>query len=837
MLPQAAPHAPATETSPYTDFAAGHYPRVPRAKVQRQYLPAPDQLLFEGQPKGLVLLTSEGSPFTAAVCEALLGAGYAVAAVQLPESIVRPTALPAGVQVYTLPEASDAAIGTLVKGLAQPATHFIHLHPHLRFPLGKLGLPFEKEKQLAKVAFFFAKHLKASLNAPTATRSSFLTVTRLDGALGTQNPGNVSAMGGGLNGLVKCMQLEWKSVFCRALDLAPELPATQAAALLLQELQDADQCLLEAAYDAKGKRQTLVAVPTEALPQQLRSSITPNSVFLVTGGARGVTADCVRHIAQTFRCKFILVGRSALSEQEPAWSVGIQEEAALKRKAMEVLTAQGQKPTPKAVQQLVSGVQAQREISDNLSFIRAQGAQVYYAAADVTDGDALRTAIAPIVAQTGPVTGILHGAGRLADKLIEHKTEADFDAVFDVKVQGLLAVTQAVDIHHIQHVVFFSSVAGFYGNLGQSDYAMANEVLNRTAHLFKKNHPDWHVVSVNWGAWDGGMVSDALKKMFEAHGVALVPAAEGPASLTDQLCTLLQSQAQVILGGTLPAAIAPTDGTLRTYTLLRRLTEKENPFLSDHVIQGKAVLPIVKASGWMAQSASDLYPGYSVYQVSDARLFKGVVFDGQQPELFYTQVSETQKDEEQITLQVQVSSRGGKLPLPHYAATITLRRQMPQPAAEALPQAVAAPAVADARSLYADGTLFHGTDFQGLEQIVTLDEHGALFRCEHPGVPRKRQGQFPVKEVNGFLTDIMYQTLVVWVRRFAGCASLPLSTAWTRTFAPLPFGRPFYVRLQVQKQDEFCMEADVVAFDAQTGQVYMQAHRASVTLSRALTWN
>ena len=168
-------------------------------------------------------------------------------------------------------------------------------------------------------------------------------------------------------------------------------------------------------------------------------------------------------------------------------------------------------------------------------------------AADVTDAENLKAAVAPVVA-TGVITGIIHGAGRLADKLIENKTATDFDNVYDVKISGLLAATAAANIHDIKHVVLFSSVAGFYGNVGQTDYAIANEVLNRVAHLFKKNHPDVHLASINWGAWDAGMVSGELKKMFEAHGVALVPSEEGPIAMVDQLSDAFFNQPQVILG-------------------------------------------------------------------------------------------------------------------------------------------------------------------------------------------------------------------------------------------------------------------------------------------------
>lgn len=64
--------------------------------------------------------------------------------------------------------------------------------------------------------------------------------------------------------------------------------------------------------------------------------ITSSSVFVVSGGAKGITAECVIRLAQRYRCKFILLGRSPRTVPEAAWvtpaAVAQRDEAALKRK-------------------------------------------------------------------------------------------------------------------------------------------------------------------------------------------------------------------------------------------------------------------------------------------------------------------------------------------------------------------------------------------------------------------------------------------------------------------------------------------------------------------------
>ena len=105
---------------------------------------------------------------------------------------------------------------------------------------------------------------------------------------------------------------------------------------------------------------------------------------------------------------------------------------------------------------------------------------------DVTDVAALKAKIPQAAARIGAVTGIIHGAGNLADKLIEKKTSEDFEKVYTAKVQGLENLLNSIPVSQLQHLVLFSSVTGFYGNIGQSDYAIANEILNwHYAHHWK----------------------------------------------------------------------------------------------------------------------------------------------------------------------------------------------------------------------------------------------------------------------------------------------------------------------------------------------------------------
>ncbi len=258
-------------------------------------------------------------------------------------------------------------------------------------------------------------------------------------------------------------------------------------------------------------------------------------------------------LARQYRAKFILLGRSALAGAEPDWAQGITDDAELKRRIMGALTAAGEKATPAKIQKEFNALQSRRTIEGTLNAITEAGGQAIYCSADVTDQAELLRQIEILTPQTGPITAILHGAGNLADKRIEQKTEQDFETVYSAKVDGLANLLACVPPDQLDTLVLFSSAAGFYGNPGQSDYALANEILNKTAHLIQRTHPHCHVISLNWGPWDGGMVTPALRALFAERNIDIIPIDSGAQMLVDELERRNSPAVQVLVGSPMNA--------------------------------------------------------------------------------------------------------------------------------------------------------------------------------------------------------------------------------------------------------------------------------------------
>ncbi|AUS80084.1 beta keto-acyl synthase [Actinoalloteichus sp. AHMU CJ021] len=373
--------------------------------------------------------------------------------------------------------------------------------------------------------------------APRATERGGLLVTVQDtgGDFGLDGGDPARAWLGGLAALARTAAREWPLASVRALDCArggrgPE----QIAEALVTELT-VGGATPAVGLRADGSRVVPVPVPAAVVPDVDQSRVGPGSVIVVTGGARGVTAAAMRAMAEEHQPYLALIGRTELVEEPPGLD-GATEEADLVRS---LASSWGDRadgpPSPAELAAEARRVLAVREIRATLDDLRALGSPVRYLSVDVRDEAAVAAALDEVRRDWGPITGLVHGAGTLADRLLADKTDEQFDRVLDTKVGGLRALLTATEDDPVELLCVFSSVAGCFGNAGQADYAMANEVLDLVASSQRITRPDCLVRSLAWGPWHGGMVGPALAERFERAGVPLIPLGAGATAFTEEV--------------------------------------------------------------------------------------------------------------------------------------------------------------------------------------------------------------------------------------------------------------------------------------------------------------
>src|SRR4051794_14839109 len=108
--------------------------------------------------------------------------------------------------------------------------------------------------------------------------------------------------------------------------------------------------------------------------------------------------------------------------------------------------------------------------------IQAAGGRALAVGADVSDAEAVETAVAHVVAELGPPVVLVNNAGVTRDNLLFKMTEADWDTVLNVHLRGAFLMSRATQKHMTEagwgRIVNLSSTSAL-GNRGQANYSAA----------------------------------------------------------------------------------------------------------------------------------------------------------------------------------------------------------------------------------------------------------------------------------------------------------------------------------------------------------------------------
>jgi NAD(P)-dependent dehydrogenase (short-subunit alcohol dehydrogenase family)/acyl carrier protein len=549
----------------------------------------------------------------------------------------------------------------------------------------------------------------------------FVTVQDTGGDFGLSGRCPTRAWLGGLSALAKTAALEWPLASVKAIDMERAArPADELADVLEQEML-AGGPEREVGLHADGGRFTLRGTP--AAPPGAEPAFDSESVIVASGGARGVTARALLALARSSHPRIALLGRTELRE-EPECCRGLEDVAELSRALLGTARGEGRTPDPAQLRAEAHGVLAGREIRATLAALEAAGAAVRYFSVDVRDEARLRTTLAEVRETFGPIGGLVHGAGVVADKLLGEKTQEQFDRVFDTKVMGLSGLLSATADDPLRSICLFSSIAARGGNPGQSDYAMANEVLNKVAACeARRRGASCLVRSINWGPWDGGMVGPGLKALFAKRGIPLIPLEEGAQILLGELSRTPASQVEVVVGGTPDGAWSLETRPAETAADVL-VSSRTHPYLDSHRVQDTPVVPVVMVLEWFVRAASAGRPDLVFSACHDLKVLRGIQLElfgdgGQALRLACREVSNTSGARMALELRGADDSLcyTGEVEM----TTPTLPRPETTPAQSALPTLEAFPW--SVSEVY-DRLLFHGPDFRVIRSLDGVAANG-----------------------------------------------------------------------------------------------------------------
>ncbi|MDX6315805.1 MAG: hypothetical protein QOF44_5269, partial [Streptomyces sp.] len=358
----------------------------------------------------------------------------------------------------------------------------------------------------------------------------------------------------GLHGLFRTVAREYPETVARAVDFAVaeagdadavaealvgELLAPDAAPVVLRTA--AGRQGLDLVESALGGLAASGAGPAgDGAAEAAAIGLDRDSVVVLVGGARGITARFAGALASAARCRIELLGRTPEADgpEDPA-TAAAPDETALRA----ALAARGGR-TPAEIQRETALILAQREVAATIERLTSLGSQVRYRSVDFREADAVLQAVKEIHAEHGRLDGVVYAAGVIEDRLIQEKSTESFQRVFGTKADGASALLDALEELELPggpgFAVLFGSISAVLGNRGQSDYAAANDALEALGASWQAR-TGRRALTVHWGPWaptgtyGGGMVTPELGREYTRRGIKLIDPEEGTLALLREL--------------------------------------------------------------------------------------------------------------------------------------------------------------------------------------------------------------------------------------------------------------------------------------------------------------
>jgi acyl transferase domain-containing protein/NAD(P)-dependent dehydrogenase (short-subunit alcohol dehydrogenase family) len=661
------------------------------------------------------------------------------------------------------------------------------------------------------------------------------SISQVDGAFGLRSiSAQCDPREGALAGLIKTAAWEFPGLACKAIDT--DGTEGSLAPVIVEEVFTRGP--VDVGISASGLYTPTLA-PADAAAADSSIRLGADDVILITGGGRGVTFEAALALAERYGPKLVLLGRTPLPGPEPEGLAGLQDEAALKR---ELAARLGRDASPRRIADSYARVLADRELRSNLSRLRATGSPFIYLPTDVTDPVTVSAALTEARSHFGPITAVIHGAGVLADRRIEDLTDEQFESVYRPKVEGIGNLLSALGDDPLKALVLYSSTTARFGRAGQAAYAAANEALNKLARQQATLRPGCRVVAINWGPWEGGMVTPALRSIFESEGIGLIPLRAGAEFLMRELQAADCAAEVVALAGPLPTgtmsghvngATSAGDAPPLSPAFEQRLTLEDLPVLRSHVIGGRAVLPMALHVEWLAHAALHGNPGTVFHGFDDLRIFQGVSLDEGSEILLSGCAGRAVKQGSTWVVPVALVTRRGDREIVHSTARIVLVNELPAPPATT-PLPALEPYARSLDEVYGD-ILFHGEHLRAIERIegIGLDVISGTTRTAPPPSQWLRQplrGQWLAEPL---VLDASFQLAILWSFERHGAVCLPCFAGRYRQFVrAVPVG-PVRMVVRVTDSKPHLARAEIDYLDA-SGRLLGQMQNYECVIDPAL---
>ena len=663
------------------------------------------------------------------------------------------------------------------------------------------------------------KALYATMRRLWETSPFLVSATRMGGYHGYDAAGATNPFGGAVSGFTKSYKKERPDALVKAVDLPPSRKTAALADVLIEETLRDPGAVEIGRVDGERWGVGFTEKPFPALgedgspdgPGGLR--LTSDSVVVITGAAgsivSAITADLARASGGTFH---LLDLTPEPDRDDPDLAAYVTDKDALKATLAARMKERGERPTPVAIDKELGRLERLASALTAIRAVEAAGGTAHYHSVDLTDPDAVAAVMDDIASSTERIDVLLHAAGLEISRNLPEKEPREYDLVFDVKTTGWFTVWRAAQALEVGATVVFSSVAGRFGNQGQTDYSAANGLLCSISSAMRRRCPQTRALALDWTAWGGiGMATrGSIPRIMELAGVQMLPPEAGVAWIRREL-TASDYSGEVIVAGRLGLMAAElhesggiddshlvgghAHGPMVGHTAASvhhglvvtvTLDPSEQPFLDHHRIDGTPVLPGVMGMEGFAEAAALIAPeGYRVAAVEDVGFHAPVKFYRDEPRtLTITTAVSPDADGDDLlahctlTAERQLPGQDEPTRTTHFTGTVRLSRAE-APAEQVDPPGGPGDVVIEPEAIYA--LYFHGPAYQVVE--ATWPYAGGAAARYAAGLPDNHVPSDAPLVGLPRLVELSFQTAGLWETGHEGRMALPRRVGSARVLA------------------------------------------------------
>lgn len=531
-------------------------------------------------------------------------------------------------------------------------------------------------------------------------------------------------------GFASTLHLERPDLKVRIIDLPAEVEPSAIVERVIDELARPD-AYLAVGYDSDlTRRIPRPRIQDRSLYENRNLTWSSDDVFLVTGGAKGITAECALALARVTSVKMALVGSSPHPQDNPMGKSSPEIAHILRRFRDEELTCQ-------------------------------------YYQCNVADAQAVAELVERVENDLGNITGIIHGAAINKARRIENCSLEEAEAEIAPKVFGAINLCQALQDKPPKMIAGISSIGAVVGLPGNSWYSFSNEVLDLILRRFGQEHPETSVISIAYSVWaEVGMGARmGTVRNLERMGIKAIPKNEGVNHFV-QLIQKDPGDAQVVitssLGGvqtlgrgfdTWRVKRVPPPDTSKFIEQLRiidpgieiiartHLSLEKDSYVKDHVYKGSYLFPTVFGLEAMAQIVAYTVgqESFHTLRIEDIRLERPIVVDPQngiEIEL-RTEVLERESSKAPQRVFAEIRTEQTGFAMAHFAATFVLGQEVEAPIENV--ELPAEPLDIEPKQDLYSWLLFQGSRFQRLQKIYILNSTKMVFRTQRDAMGKIKE--------------------------------------------------------------------------------------------------